>query len=81
MEFGDADLVLRDDGRVVVERADDVIGISVGLLAQMEGCPVDGEGRLWLAGDPDYQYRPVGFAAPTPGGGLGWVVCRRVHHG
>lgn len=86
--YGDAEVRRLDDGNLVVARADDVIGISVELLAEALGVGlwVDGEGLLWLAGDPKYKYRPVRFADTFTHGltadsaveGARVVVCERV---
>lgn len=68
IEYGDAVVTRRDDGRLTVDRADPVIGISVELLAQAgEHMPVDDDGCIWLAGDPAHRYRPVAFARGTVG--------------
>lgn len=80
-DYGDATITRCDDGRLVVERADPVIGIAVELLARADfNLPVDDDGCIWLAGDPRYRYRPVRFAPATPfkHGPLGVVVCERV---
>lgn len=61
--WGTAVLTRRDDGRVSVESADDVIAISVDLLASEDAeLFVGQDGLLWLAGDSNYRYRPVRFA-------------------
>ncbi len=85
--YGDAELRKHDDGRLVVIRADDVIGISVELLAEAVGFGlwVGGDGLLWLASDPRYRYRPVRFVANVAGltrdeaiEGARMLVCERV---
>lgn len=86
-DYGDATITRAADGSLVVERADDVIGISVELLAQAVGwgLHVGGDGLLWLAGDPSYRYRPVRFVAQVAGlepgqaaEGVRVLVCERV---
>lgn len=88
-DYGDVVFTQHDDGRVTVDRADDMIGISVELLARAEpgSLPVDGEGCIWLAGDSNYRYRPVRFDTPSlfrpegsrlAGGHPQVVVCERV---
>lgn len=79
--YGDAEIRRHDDGRLVVLRADDVIGVAVELLAQADdgSLPVDGDGCIWLAGDPTWRYRPVRFDAPPGADGRPVVVvCERV---
>lgn len=80
--YGDAVLERRDSGEVVVVRADDVIGISVELLAESwgNGLSVDRrDGTLWLGGDGNYRYRPVRFVnASSTGEGSRVLVCERV---
>lgn len=85
--YGGAVVRKRDDGRLEVVEADDVIGISVELLNEDLGFGlwVDGEGLLWLAGDPEYRYRPVRFIAKIEGlqpgdaiEGARMLVCERV---
>lgn len=85
--YGDAELRKHDDGRIEVVRADDVIGISVELLAQSLGAGlwVGGDGLLWLAGDPRYRYRPTRFVCNLHGlsvdeavEGARVLVCERV---
>lgn len=85
--YGSATIVKTDDGRLAVLAADDVIGISFELLAEATGTGlwVDGEGMLWLAGDPNYRYRPVRFDARVGGieagqavEGARMLVCERV---
>lgn len=79
--------IRRDGGRLVVEHADDVIGISFELLAEQVGWGlyVDGDGLIWLAGDPDYRHRPVRFEASVGGlapgeavEGARVLICERV---
>lgn len=86
-EYGSAAIKRHADGRVTVESADDVIGISVELLAEAVGwgLHVDGEGLLLLAGDPSYRYRPVRFEARVAGlepgqaaEGARMLICERV---
>lgn len=72
-DYGSAEIreVPNDDGtrRLEVVAADDVIGISIELLAEALGWGlwVGGDGLLWLAGDPRYRYRPVRFEANVAG--------------
>jgi hypothetical protein len=85
--YGDATFRRYDDGRVVVQKADDVIGVSLELLASAaEGLLwVDRDGLLWLAGDYRYRYRPVRFE-PLFGDlpedaaveGVSILICERV---
>lgn len=85
-DYGSA--VIRTEGdRLVVESADDIIGISVELLAEAVGWGlyVGADGLLWLAGDPTYRYRPVRFVAKVEGlqpgeaiEGARMLVCERV---
>lgn len=85
--FGDAVVRRHDDGRLEVVEADDVIGISLELLVEAVGSGiwVDGDGHLWLAGDPRYRYRPVRLWARVgnvpPGHaveGARMLICERV---
>lgn len=89
--YGTAEIrrLLNDDGteRLEVVSADDVIGISVELLAQAVGWGpwVGGDGMLWLAGDPAHRYRPVKFEANVAGlesgqavEGARVLICERV---
>jgi hypothetical protein len=85
--YGDAEMRKRDDGSLEVLNADDVIGISVELLAEAVGFGlwVGGDGLLWLAGDPRCRYRPVRFVAKVAGltpseavEGTRMLVCERV---
>ncbi len=85
--YGDAELRRLDDGRTEVVRADDVIGISVELLAEAAGWGlwIGGDGLLWLAGNPEYRYRPVRFVSNLNGlgpdeavEGMRVLVCERV---
>lgn len=67
-DYGEAAIRRSDDGRLVVDRADPVIGISLDLLFGEdglggEGLPIDESGCIVLAGDPRYRYRPVRFVA------------------
>lgn len=74
--YGDVLITCHDDGRLTVERADDVIGVSVELLASLgHGVVVDPAGNLVLAGQ--CAYRPIGFASTT-GLCVDIVVCQRV---
>lgn len=81
-DYGSATVTRHDDGRVTVEQADPVIGITFELLGQSdpELLRVDGEGLLWLGGDQRYRYRPVRFVAhpDVPGEGARILVCERV---
>lgn len=86
--YGDATITRLDDGTIVVERADDVIGISVELLQQALGAGlwVGADGLIWLAGNPEYRYRPVRFVSRLNGlspnqaaaEGARVIVCERV---
>jgi hypothetical protein len=85
--YGDAEIRKLDDGSLEVVNADDVIGISVELLAEAVGFGlwVGGDGLLWLAGDPRYRYRPIRFVAKVAGlapgeavEGTRMLVCERV---
>lgn len=85
--YGAAEVVRREDGTLKVVRADEVIGISVELLAEALGFGllVGDDGLLWLGGDPAYRYRPTRFVAPAlgltsklPVEGARVVVCERV---
>lgn len=80
-DYGDAAITRQEDGRLVVERADDVIAISLELLAAAGNeLPVDESGCILLAGDPRYRYRPVRFVGrpddPTETARM--LVCERV---
>jgi hypothetical protein len=80
-EYGDAEIVRAEDGRIEVVRADPVIGISLELLASAgDGLAVDDSGCLLLAGDSRYRYRPVRFAGVTAeaSGPCRVLVCERV---
>jgi hypothetical protein len=81
-DYGDATITQMTGGRLIVERADRVIGISLELLAQADPVrlPIDESGCIMLAGDPGYRYRPVRFAShPTAvGEGARVLVCERV---
>lgn len=77
-DYGSA-TIRREGGRLVVERADDVVGFSLELLAGRPAeLPVDGDGCVLLAGDPGRRYRPVRFVASFHGGPPTVVVCERV---
>lgn len=79
--YGDAVITRQEDGCLVVERADPVIGVSLQLLAEAgESLPVDESGCILLAGDPRYRYRPLRFAgtAIDHSGPVGVLVCERV---
>lgn len=86
--YGTAEIRRHEDGRLEVVHADPVIGISLELLAQAvagDGLSVDGNGYLWLGGDPRYKYRPVRFEASVHGlgaelavEGCRVLVCERV---
>lgn len=85
--YGDAEIKRHDDGHFEVIRADDVIGVSIELLHEALGAGlyVDGDGLLWLAGDPTYRYRPVRFvanlfnlASDEAVEGTRYIVCERV---
>lgn len=85
--YGDAEVIRHDDGRIEVVRADEVIGISLELLVEAvgTGLSVDGNGWLWLGGDPEYKYRPTRFVASVHGlsadtavEGTRMLVCDRV---
>lgn len=76
------------DGTVEVDHvevvsADPVIGISLELLGQGEFWCDDEDGAILLAGDPAYQYRPVGFAHHDGHryGVARVLICKRVEKG
>lgn len=88
-DYGSAEIRRTDDGHLIVVSADEVIGISVELLAEALGGAGlwvdDGTGLLWLAGDPNYRYRPIRFTTTVHGldpntamEGSRFVVCERV---
>lgn len=86
-DYGTAELVRHDDGRVEAVRADRVIGITFELFvgADPEQLPVDADGNIWLAGDPRHKYRPIRFDPPVrdiPAGlaapGCRVLVCEKV---
>lgn len=77
-DYGTA-VIRRERGRLVVDRADDTIGFSLELLAQSpDGLPVDADGYILLAGDPNRRYRPVKFVPSMAGGPPTVLVCERV---
>lgn len=73
--YGDAELKIEYNaetgvGYPRVVRADDVIAVTIELLAQEtggRGLWIGGDGLLWLAGDADYRYRPVRFISHVSG--------------
>lgn len=78
-DYGTAILKKHDDGRITVEHADPVIGISVELLAEAEMAPglrVTSEGYLSMGSDGLTMYRPVRF---DPRSGTRVLVCERVN--
>ena len=86
--YGSAVLRRHHDGRIEVVSADDVIAISMELLEEALGLAtglyVDHLGNIWLAGDPNYRYRPVRFESPDypegskPVEGRRFLICERV---
>ena len=86
--YGSAEVLKHEDGTLELVHADDVIGISVELLAGAlgtDGLWVGGDGLLWLCGDPRWRYRPVRFHSSAHGleaeqavEGVRFVVCERV---
>jgi hypothetical protein len=80
-DYGDAVVTRHDDGRLTVDRADPVIGVSLELLATAGNLLlVDDDGCILLAGDSQYRYRPVRFAGLTvdSSGPCRVLVCERV---
>lgn len=81
-DYGDAVITSIGGGSLIVERADDVIGISTQLLADAgDNLLVDEAGCILLAGDPRYRYRPVRFASMAivdSRGPCHVLVCERV---
>lgn len=71
--FGTA-VISQIDGVPFVVSADETIGITPELLANVDPVhlPVGKDGTITLAGDPQYRYRPVRFAA------FHVIVCERV---
>jgi len=84
-DYGDAVLQRHADGRVTVERADDVIGISADLLAELRNgadpaaVGVTTDGHLALGSDRSAVYRPVRFV--LEGHQHVVLVCERVTAG
>lgn len=81
-DYGSAWITRDDNGRLHVQSADPIIGISLELLAQTQdpALTIDDTGCILLAGDPRYRYRPVRFAAnpgdPTETARV--LVCERI---
>lgn len=75
-DYGDA-VVEQRGSRLVVSRADDVIGFSLEFFPTA-GMTVDANGCLLLAGDPRHRYRPVRFVPSMAGGPPTVLVCERV---
>lgn len=73
-EFGEATILTAADGSLVVERADDVVGVTVQLLAEFPQWGFGPDGLLWLTPSGEYRYRPLRFATRVPG----VLVCERV---
>jgi hypothetical protein len=61
-EFGTAKMERHDGGTVVVLEADDVIGVSIDLLAELDFKHFDGKADLTLDTAGEYRYRHVGSA-------------------
>lgn len=76
-DYGDAILKRHDDGRITIERADPVIGITIELLADADPAllRVTSEGHLSMGSDGLTLYRPVRF---DPAHGTHVVICERV---
>ena len=76
-DYGSVVLKRHDDGRIVVEQADPVIGIAVELLAEPDHAAlrVTSEGHLSMGSDGLTLYRPVRF---DPASGTRMLVCERV---
>lgn len=77
-DYGNVTLTRHDDGRITVERADPVIGVSVDLLtdADPQGLRVTSEGHLSMGSDGMTMYRPVRF---DPAHGTRVLICERVN--
>lgn len=81
-DFGTAVIRRHDDGRLAVVEADDLIGVALDLFVEAPAhLPVDADGCILLAGDPEYRYRPVRFASAWSGGPATVLVCERVVQG
>lgn len=76
-DYGDATITKNDDGTFTVVHADDVIGISVQLLAEADPAAlrVTSEGHLSMGSDGLTLYRPVRF---DPASGTRVLICERV---
>ena len=72
-DYGTA-TILMVDGKPTVTQADDVIGVTVELLAACERWCFGPDGLFWLDAGGEYRYRPVRFATDAPG----VLVCERV---
>jgi hypothetical protein len=72
-DYGTA-TILVVDGKPTVTQADDVIGVTVDLLAECERWCFGPDGLFWLDAGGEYRYRPVRFATDAPG----VLVCERV---
>jgi hypothetical protein len=75
-DYGTA-TILVVDGKPTVTQADDVIGVTVDLLAECERWCFGPDGLFWLDPGGEYRYRPVRFATDAPG----ILVCERVASG
>lgn len=75
-EFGTA-ILSEVDGVVVVEHADDTIGIHVHALGAAGRWCYAQDGLFWLDLSGEYRYRPVRFSRETPG----VLICQRVRPG
>lgn len=76
-DYGSATITRKDDGSYTVERADDVIGIAVEVLADADPAAlrVTSEGHLSMGSDGLTLYRPVRF---DPASGTRVLVCEQV---
>jgi hypothetical protein len=72
-DYGTA-TILMVDGKPTITQADDVIGLTVDLLAECERWCFGPDGLFWLDAAGEYRYRPVRFATDAPG----ILVCERV---
>lgn len=72
-DYGQA-TIIELNGKPVVVQADDVVGVTVDLLASCERWMYGPDGLLWLDAVGEYRYRPLRFATDHPG----ILVCERV---